>query len=137
MRNIASIFVLSVALAAPVLGDMKSHDLFGDNAVLQQSVDVPVWGTARAGEVVTVEFQEQKIFTTAKDWKWLIRLRTLKPGGPLVMTISGDNILKYQNVLVGDVWLCAGQSDMEVGIGAVHNAKEELPKADHPSLTRI
>src|ERR1022692_2445885 len=121
--NCPFIFVVLIALAAPTRGAVRPNDLFGDNAVLQQGLDVPVWGTARDGEVVTVEFQGQKKSTKASDGKWMVHFKKLKPGGPFTMTISGDNILKLENILVGDVWLCSGQSNMEVGLGAAHNAK--------------
>ena len=123
-----------LALALPTLGEVKPHALFGSNAVLQQGVKVPVWGTAREGEVVTVELQGQRRTTVAKGGKWMVHLKKLKPGGPFAMTISGDNVLQLENILVGDVWLCSGQSNMEVGLGGAHNAQEELPKANHPQL---
>jgi sialate O-acetylesterase len=130
----ASVCVLLYAVALPLRGAVKPSALFGDNAVLQAGVDVPVWGTARQGEVVTVEFQGRKKSVTAKDGKWMVHLRRLKPGGPFDLIIAGGDSLTFTNVLVGEVWLCSGQSNMEVGLGAAHNAKEELPKATYPNL---
>ncbi len=126
-------FVL-LAVTLPALAGVHCSTLFGDNAVLQQGTEVPVWGTARNGEIVTVEFQGQKKSTTASDGKWLVRLDKLNPGGPFDMIITGDDVLKFTNVVVGDVWLCSGQSNMQFGMGAAHNAKEELPQASHPNL---
>ena len=81
---------LVIAIAAWVAGtpaaaraEVKLNSLFSDGAVLQQGVAVPVWGTASDGERVTVKFQEQTIATTAKDGRWLVRLKPLKAGGPL------------------------------------------------------
>jgi len=108
--------------------------LFGDNGVLQEGGVVPVWGTAREAEVVTVEFQGQKKSTTTRNGRWLVKLKKLQAGGPFDLEISGDNFLRFTNILVGDVWLCSGQSNMEVGMAAVHNTKEELSKGNHPSL---
>ena len=70
----ASVCVLLYAVALPLRGAVKPSALFGDNAVLQAGVDVPVWGTARQGEVVTVEFQGRKKSVTAKDGKWMVHL---------------------------------------------------------------
>src|ERR1035437_6826401 len=110
MKTCTLIFLLSLAATSPVFAEVKPNDLFGDNAVLQQGVDVPVWGTARVGEVVTVEFQGQKKSIITRGGKWMVHLKKLKPGGPFTMIISGDNFLKFENVLVGEVWLCSGQS---------------------------
>lgn len=132
--NYAVVCALLFAAHVPVCRAVEPNNLFGDNAVLQQGVTVPVWGTARNGEVVTVEFQGQKKFAAAKNGRWMVHLKKLKAGGPFVMTIAGDNVLTFTNVLVGDVWLCSGQSNMEVGMGAVHNTKEELLRANHPNL---
>ena len=93
--------------------EVRPNPLFSDNAVLQQQVEVPVWGTARDGESVTVEFQDQKVAATAVDGKWMVRLRGLKAGGPFTMTLKGDNTVVLKNLLVGEVWLCGGQSNME------------------------
>ena len=112
--------LLALALAAWVAGtpsaaraEVKANSLFSDGAVLQQGVAVPVWGTAKDGEKVTVKFQQQTVTTTAKDGRWLVRLKPLKAGGPFTLTITGDiNTLVISNVLVGEVWLCSGQSNM-------------------------
>lgn len=92
--------------------DVKPNSLFSDNSVLQQGMPVPVWGTASDGERVTVTFQDQRVSTTAADGKWMVRLRPLKAGGPFSMTIKGANTVEIRNVLVGEVWVCSGQSNM-------------------------
>jgi sialate O-acetylesterase len=131
-NNILSLVLLAVA--SPALADVQPNALFGDNAVLQQGMEVPVWGTARDGETVTVEFQGQKKSVIAKDGKWMVHLDQLNSGGPFELIMAGDNVLTFTNVVVGDVWLCFGQSNMQFGMGAAHNAKEELPRANHPNL---
>src|SRR4029077_17747551 len=92
--------------------EVKAHHLFSDNMVLQQNIKVPVWGTADEGENVTVRFQGQEESTTAANGKWMVRLEKLKAGGPFELTISGKNRLELKNVLVGEVWICSGQSNM-------------------------
>ena len=80
---------------------VKPNSLFSNNMVLQRGVTVPIWGTANDGERVTVEFYGQKVFTVAKDGKWIVRLHPLKVSRkPLVMTISGENTIKIENILV-------------------------------------
>ncbi|MGB8354146.1 MAG: sialate O-acetylesterase [Chthoniobacteraceae bacterium] len=101
--------------------DIKMPAIFGDHMVLQQEKTVPVWGWAAAGEKVTVIFGDPKEHhtaeaTTGPDGKWRADLTAL-PGGtaPGVLTIVGKNTITIQDVLVGDVWLCSGQSNMEFG----------------------
>ena len=106
--------ILSVGLLSLIdaRAEVKPNGLFSENAVLQQGMEVPVWGTARDGETVTIEFAGQKITTTATAGKWLVRLKALPAGGPFTMTITGDNVITLKNILVGEVWLCSGQSNM-------------------------
>jgi sialate O-acetylesterase len=108
------ILVFLVMLAASVCAsaEVKPNSLFSDNAVLQRGMAVPVWGTAANGENVTVTFQNQHVSTTAKDGKWMVRLKPLEAGGPFTMTIEGSNKIELKNMLVGEVWACSGQSNM-------------------------
>lgn len=93
---------------------LKPAPLFSDNMVLQQGQRVPVWGWADDGEVVTIKFRNQKVTTTTRNLKWQVNLRALKAGGPETFTISTKSeTLQFTNVLVGDVWVCSGQSNME------------------------
>ena len=89
--------------------------LFGDNAVLQQERKVPVWGTASDGEKVTVSFGGQKAEAVTKDGKWMVWLDPMKAdANPRTMTIAGAaNTVTSTNILVGEVWVCSGQSNME------------------------
>src|SRR4051794_27883454 len=104
--------VLASTLAAPATAAVKSHALIGENMVLQQGTRVPIWGKADDGEKVIVRFQGQEVTTVAADGKWRVDLEPLKPGGPFPMIITGKNTIQFTNVLVGEVWLCAGQSNM-------------------------
>ena len=114
---------------------VKPNNLFSDNAVLQQGVSVPVWGTAKEGEKVTVSFAGQKVETVAKDGKWKVALSGLKPSEtPQTMTIAGENTITINNVLVGEVWVCSGQSNMAFSLDGAANASTEIPAANHPKL---
>jgi len=113
---------LFVALASLSQAEVKPNALFSNNAVLQQNVKVPVWGTAAPNENVTVEFAGQKK-TTAADAQgnWKVTLDPMPASAaPRDLTIQGDlksqiSNLKFANVLVGEVWVCSGQSNMAMG----------------------
>jgi sialate O-acetylesterase len=135
----------SAALFAPfVSADVKPNNLFSDHAVLQSGVSVPVWGTASPGEQVTVSLGDQKQTAAADaDGKWMVHLSALQPGGPLEMTIAGNNSITVYDVLVGEVWIGSGQSNMEFPVGksptvgaynGVTNMEQEIAAADHPTL---
>src|SRR5262245_54100730 len=90
---------------------IKPNGLFGDNAVLQQGVKVPVWGTSDAAGPVSVKVADQEATAMPKDGKWRVELPALKAGGPFELVITqGDQKVEIKNVLVGEVWLCGGQS---------------------------
>jgi sialate O-acetylesterase len=125
---------IAAILSSPVFADVKPNPLFTDGAVLQRGQAVPVWGTARDGEKVSVEIGEQKLSTTAVAGKWSVSLKPLKEGYPLTMKITGDNTVTINNLLVGEVWVCSGQSNMEWSFAQSHNAKEEGPKANYPKI---
>jgi sialate O-acetylesterase len=116
--------------------DVKMPAIFGDHMVLQQATKLPVWGTADAGEKVTVTVgSETGSATAGSDGKWTVTLAPLPAGTtPVTMTVAGKNTLTFHDVLVGDVWICSGQSNMEFGLGNAHNAKDEIPQANVPLL---
>src|SRR4051794_20356155 len=95
--------------------EVKLGSIFTDHMVLQRATQVPLWGTADPGEEVAVSFAGQKVSGKAgADGKWLLRLEPLKSGGdPQELTVQGTNTLTLKDVLVGEVWLCSGQSNME------------------------
>ena len=102
-----------MALAA-ARADVKLPALFSDNMVLQQGMNVPIWGWADEGEAVAVTFRGKTVkATAAKDGKWTVKLPNQKAGGPETLVIQGKNSIQLTNVLVGEVWVCSGQSNME------------------------
>jgi sialate O-acetylesterase len=119
--------VVLACLCGRSAADVKPNALISENMVLQQGVSVPLWGAADDGEDVKVAFQDQEVKTTAKDGKWMVRLEKLKAGGPFPMTIAGKNRIELKNVLVGEVWVCSGQSNMEWKIN--QSAEPEKVKA--------
>jgi sialate O-acetylesterase len=114
--------------------DVRPHALFSDNMVLQRGVKVPVWGTADDGEKVTVRFQGQQVSTTAANGQWVVRLEKLQAGGPFELTIVGKNRIEFKNVLVGEVWLCSGQSNMEWSVAESGIYKPVIDASANPML---
>jgi sialate O-acetylesterase len=122
-------FTISSAFA-----EVQPNALFTDGAVLQRGQAIPVWGKARDGESITVSFQDQKLSTTAVAGKWRVDFQPMKEGGPYTMSIAGDNTVTINNLLIGEVWICSGQSNMEWPFNRAHNHKEEAPQANYPNL---
>lgn len=121
-------------LAGTLHAEVKPNPLFSDGAVLQRGQKIPVWGTARDGEKVTVEFQGQKASATAAGGTWSVHLDPLTAGGPFTMTLTGDNTVTIKDLLVGEVWLCSGQSNMNLTLAQTPCLAEEAPKAKVPHI---
>ncbi len=114
---------------------MRLPNVLSDGMVLQQGMSVPVWGWAPPGQEVVVRFAGQTQRTTAgPDGRWMLRLTPLTPGGPYEMVVTGDHTLTLRNLLVGEVWICTGQSNMEWGICSSANAEIEIREADYPDI---
>ncbi len=102
--------------------------------VLQQGTRVHVWGWADDGEKVTVTFRGQKFSTTAKDGKWMVELKKLKAGGPDVLTVTGKNSVELNDVLVGEVWVCSGQSNMEFALKNSFESAADIAAATNTQI---
>ena len=124
--------LLCFALSAEAT--VKVNNLFSNGMVLQRGVEVPVWGTAADGEKVSIEFLEQTVTTTAKNGRWMVHLKKLKAGGPFTMTIKGENTIVITDVLVGEVWLASGQSNMAFTLSRASNAESAQATAADPLL---
>jgi sialate O-acetylesterase len=128
--------ILSAALS--INAQVSLPKFFGDNMVLQRNTAIPVWGWAKPNEKIAVQFNKQIKNTKAdKAGKWIVRLDAEKAGGPYVLNINGKNTLQLINVLVGDVWLCTGQSNMEWTVGQSNNAKKEIATANYPLIRHV
>lgn len=123
------IHIISLILLAAVStqAEVKLHALFTDGAVLQRELPLPIWGTASTDEKVTVSLAGQTATTTAKDGRWKVKLKPLKAGGPHVLTIVASNRLEVKDLLVGEVWLCSGQSNMAFTLSQADNAATAVP----------
>ncbi|WP_426324603.1 sialate O-acetylesterase [Pedobacter sp. R-06] len=113
--------------------------VFGDNMVLQRDIKIPVWGSAAPGKRIVAELGKFRIGTTADgDGKWMVYFPVFKAGGPYQLSISEQGTkgteIELKGILIGDVWLASGQSNMEWSVKQALNADDEIAKADFPEI---
>ena len=139
VRNVGwLVLLLAVAWAPAAPAAVKLASLIGDNMVLQRGEAVPIWGWDDPGTQVTVTMGETKVTATADaKGKWCVQLPAMAAGGPHTLTVAGTTSVTVSNILVGDVWLCSGQSNMEWPVGASDNAQQEIAAADYPRIRHI
>jgi sialate O-acetylesterase len=137
----ASGFALAALLAgfwAPARADVKLPAIFGDHMVLQRDQKDRVWGWADPGEEVTVTIKDQsKTAKAGPDGKWQVMLDPLPTGGPYTMTVKGKNTLTFSDVLAGEVWICSGQSNMQMSVAGSNDADLEIRAANFPGIRLI
>jgi sialate O-acetylesterase len=108
---------------------------FNCNMVLQQGIPIPVWGWASPGEKVSVTFNNKTVTTiTGKDGKWRVTLDAMNYGGPYSMVVKGKNLRTIENILIGEVWVCSGQSNMEFNLSSANHAEAEIAASDYPEI---
>ncbi|MBM3239904.1 sialate O-acetylesterase [Candidatus Poribacteria bacterium] len=138
LYNPVTILSFSLSLLFPALhadADVKLPAMISDNMVLQQGMEIPIWGIAEPGEQVTVTLGEQKANATAdSEGRWIIKLEPLDAGGPYEITVAGKNTIILYNVLVGEVWVCAGQSNMQWPVNMAANAEQEIAGSNYPTV---
>ncbi|MES2737699.1 MAG: sialate O-acetylesterase [Verrucomicrobiota bacterium] len=132
-RLLAPLFILS---SLPAFADVTLPALFTDGLVLQQGKPVAVWGKADADENVTVSFAGQTKVTQADlDGQWRVTLDSLPANAtPAELTVKGKNALTLKNILVGEVWICSGQSNMQWTVSQSANAEQEIAAANFPQI---
>ena len=125
--------------AGEALASVRLPKIFGDGMVLQRDMAVPVWGWAAAGEKVTVSFGGQEKSATADEsGKWIVRLDAMPASrAPREMIVAGQNTLTLKDVLVGEVWLCGGQSNMEMVVHGCLNFEAEKAAATDSAIRQI
>jgi sialate O-acetylesterase len=136
VRTIVLVFGL-VFLGSPnaLRAEVKLPAVFGDHMVLQRDTAAPVWGWAEPGEQVIVSIAGQKQSAKAgSDGKWMVKLAKLSAGGPHTLTIQGKNTIVIQDVLVGEVWLGSGQSNMAMTVNRAKDFEREQAAAKHPQI---
>ena len=132
------LFIVLVWVSTTGLAEtnLSVAELFKEQMVLQQEMEIPVWGKAKPDEKVTVRLADREVQTVADKWgRWIAKLPPMHSGGPHAMTVTaGDNTLTMGDVLIGEVWLCSGQSNMEMQLAAARDADKEIAEANYPSL---
>ncbi|WP_242155524.1 sialate O-acetylesterase [Aestuariivivens sediminis] len=132
-------FLLSLILfiwsSQSLKADVSVADIFSSNMVLQRNMDLKIWGTADPEEALTLSFNGQNLKTKAdKNGKWQLTLKPMSVGGPFEMILQGHNKLVLDNILIGDVWICSGQSNMAWAMKNSKDANKEIKNADYPNI---
>ena len=130
---------LAIAQGRETLADVRLPGFFNDHMVLQQQMKIKVWGWADAGESVTVSIGDQSATTQAgDDGKWTVELPARDASKTATsLTVKGNNTIEINDVLIGEVWLCSGQSNMEWPVMRSTNAKEEIAAGDYPLIRHL
>ena len=135
--KIVLIFLALITSCLPVVA-VSLPAIFGDHMVLQRGQANPVWGKASPGETITVRIDGQEHRAKAgKDGRWRVELDAMPAGGPHVLEVSGRETQQFEDVLVGEVWLCSGQSNMQWAVSNSGEADLEIVSAGEPSIRLI
>ncbi|HST51706.1 MAG TPA: sialate O-acetylesterase [Pyrinomonadaceae bacterium] len=130
----ACVFLLS-SLSGTARADVRVPSLIGDHMVLQQGRKVRLWGTAEPGERVSITFNGSTARVVADErGRWQIFVGPFKTGGPFEMTVAGKNTLTFRDVLVGEVWVCSGQSNMEWPLTNAQDGARDVAQADYHEI---
>ena len=141
MKSFHRILILLLALFLVESNQLSAKinfpDVFANNMVLQRGINVPVWGKSDVAKMLTIDFAGFKTTATVNEQgDWMARLPMLKAGGPYVMKIyAQQDTITFSNVMVGDVWLASGQSNMQMALSwGVNNKEEEIKNANYPNI---
>lgn len=132
---IVALALVALTFTPVAQANIRLAGIFTDYMVLQQGMKVPVWGWADDGEEVSVQFQGQRVTTVAKDGLWMVRLNSLRASAePEVMKVSGKNRVQVNDVLVGEVWVCSGQSNMEWPLSKAFESQVDIAASSNPQI---
>jgi sialate O-acetylesterase len=131
-----------IVYTAVACAQVKPASVFGNHMVLQRDMPVPVWGTAKAEEKITLELNGQKLKTKADgSGRWSVVFTPMAAGGPYTLKVSGKNTITFTDIYMGEVWLCSGQSNMDMTVAredrywcGVYNEQEEVTNANYPLI---
>ncbi len=130
-----AVFALLFAVGAPVAAEVRLPSLFAPHMVVQRELEVPVWGWAEPGEKVAATLAGQTRETTADaEGKWMVRFEPIAGAGPHRLKVEGSNTIEVTDILVGEVWLASGQSNMAWTVSRSQNAAEEIAAGNHPKI---
>lgn len=127
--------LILLLVCSPAFADVKLAGVFGDHMVLQRDQPVPIFGWSEPGDTITVTLGEKTATATANgNGRWLAKLDPLPAGGPHKLTVKGKNTVVVNDVLVGEVWLCSGQSNMAMTVARSNDFEKEKTLANHPQI---
>ncbi len=127
--------LITLAWEQPVTAEVRLPKVFGSHMVLQREKPLVIWGWSDPNETITVSLGEESQQTKANErGEWKATLPARKAGGPLTLKVSGSSEVMFEDVLIGEVWLCSGQSNMEMGVGMSRDGKAEVAAANYPSI---
>ena len=135
-KKVYTTIFLGLCILQAINSQVRLPRLVRDSMILQRDANIKIWGWATKDEKVTIKFNSKSFKTTAgKDGKWLIQLSPMKAGGPYTMEISASNKISLKDILIGDVWICSGQSNMvhQIELHSVRYAKE-IEEANYPEI---
>jgi sialate O-acetylesterase len=138
MRRCAFTVLLFLVVTAPVQAELKMSPVFGDHMVLQRNRPVHVWGWTTPGQKVQAAINGQSVSGTAgSDGRFDLNLPEMKAGGPHELTITADESRTFKDVLIGEVWVCSGQSNMAWNVSSANDADLESLSANYPEIRLI
>lgn len=131
--------IFCLLISQSIRAEIKLPGYFTDNMMLQRDMPIKIWGWGNWYETVTVSIHDQKVNTRCKkDGTWEIILSPIPYGGPYSLTVQGkENSIKIENILIGDIWLCSGQSNMEWTVEQSANSKQEVQNANYPEIRAL
>jgi len=140
MKNLFASFFCLTLFVSIAQARIELPGIFTNNMVLQQKTDAPLWGKTTPGKAVKIvtswNNREYKVLANA-DGSWLIKVKTPQAGGPYSISIADEKKIILENILIGEVWICSGQSNMEMplaGWGKINCYEIEMPEADYPQI---
>jgi len=137
LKPTALIIMLSLVIGqiSTTFASVKPARIFSSNMVLQKGIENTIWGWADNNELVSITLNGKTVKAKpAKDGKWSVKLPVMEYGGPYTLTIKGKNTIEMTNVMIGEVWVCSGQSNMEFPVSGTKNALEEIANANYPNI---
>jgi len=139
IQNRVCFVIILILGSTTIWADVRLPAVIGDNMVLQRCEEAPIWGWAKPGEEISVvgSWAANTHWGTVagRDGRWLVRINPPKQaGGPHELTIKGKNTITVKNILLGEVWIASGQSNMQFSLNAVNNAQEEIAAANYPEI---
>lgn len=139
MKYLNILILIIPILPTHALADLTLSIMFSDNMVLQREMNVSVWGKDYPGNIVSISINNQKkTVEVDESGNWKVMLDSMNAGGPFDMTVEdGENKLVLKNILIGEVWLCSGQSNMQMATASANNGAEEVKTADNYPYIRF